>query len=107
MSTFVDSAQVLLPVYQWPKQPGLQSYYPKQLASYLQDRIELGDLVVRAGLRFEYYDAAGKVPSNLQNPANSIEGAPTSTYIPTTAKTQVAPRLGLSFPLTTSASVYF
>jgi outer membrane receptor protein involved in Fe transport len=85
----------------------LQSYFPKQFAGYLQDRIELGDLVVRAGLRFEYYDAAGKVPSNLQNPANSIEGAPTSTYISTTAKTQLAPRLGLSFPLTTSASVYF
>ncbi len=35
-----------------------RSYYPKQFAAYLQDRIEIGDLVVRAGLRFEYYDAA-------------------------------------------------
>lgn len=107
ISTFVDSQQVLQPVYQYPKQPGLQSYYPKQFAAYLQDRIELGDLVVRAGLRFEYYDAAGKVPSNLQNPANSIEGAPTSTYVSTTPKTALAPRLGLSFPLTSAASVYF
>lgn len=107
VSTFVDSQQVLKPVYQFPKQPGLQSYFPKQLAAYIQDRIELGDLVVRAGLRFEYYDAAGKVPSDLQNPANSIEGAPLSTYISTTSKTAVAPRLGLSFPLTSSASVYF
>jgi outer membrane receptor protein involved in Fe transport len=107
VSTFVDSQQVLQPVYQYPKQPGLQSYYPKQFATYLQDRVELGDLVVRAGLRFEYYDAAGKVPSNLQNPANSIEGAPTSTYVSTTPKTALAPRLGLSFPLTSAASVYF
>ena len=107
VSTFVDSQQVLQPVYQFPKQPGLQSYYPKQFATYLQDRVELGDLVVRAGLRFEYYDAAGKVPSNLQNPANSIEGAPTSTYVSTTPKTALAPRLGLSFPLTSAASVYF
>ena len=107
VSTFVDSQQVLQPVYQYPKQPGLQSYYPKQFAVYLQDRVELGDLVVRAGLRYEYYDAAGKVPSNLQNPANSIEGAPTSTYVSTTPKTALAPRLGLSFPLTSAASVYF
>ena len=107
VSTFVDSQQVLKPVYQFPKQPGLQSYFPKQFAAYLQDRLELGDLVVRAGLRFEYYDAAGKVPSDLQNPANSIQGAPLSTYIPTTSKIAVAPRLGLSFPLTSSASVYF
>ena len=107
VSTFVDSQQVLQPYYQYPKKPGLQSYYPKQFATYLQDRVELGDLVVRAGLRFEYYDAAGKVPSNLQNPANSIEGAPTSTYVSTTPKTALAPRLGLSFPLTSAASVYF
>jgi len=107
VSTFVDSEQVLTPVFQFPKQPGLQSYYPKQFAAYVQDRLELGDLVVRAGLRYEYYDAAGQVPSNLQNPANSIEGAPTSTYVSTAPKTALAPRLGLSFPLTSAASVYF
>jgi outer membrane receptor protein involved in Fe transport len=109
VSTFVDStgAQILLPFGSNKNQPGLQSYYPKQFAVYLQDRIELGDLVVRSGLRFEYYDAAGQVPSNLQNPANSIEGAPTSTYVSTTSKTALAPRLGLSFPLTSVASVYF
>ena len=101
--------QILIPVYEdsHGKTPGLRSYFPKQFAAYLQDRVELGDLVVRAGVRFEYYDAAGKIPSDLQNPANSIDGAPLSKYVPTTSKIAIAPRLGLSFPLTTSASVYF
>ena len=85
----------------------LRSYYPKQLALYLQDRVEVGDLVIRAGLRYEYYDAASVVPSNLQNPANSINGVPQSTYIPTTIKSAFAPRLGLSFPISEAASVYF
>ena len=85
----------------------LRSYYPKQLALYLQDRVEVGDLVIRAGLRYEYYDAASVIPSNLQNPANSIDGAPQSTYIPTTIKSAFAPRLGLSFPISEAASVYF
>ena len=109
ISSFDDStgAQVLVPVDSAYNQPGLQSYYPTQFAAYVQDRVELGDLVIRAGLRYEYYDAAGQVPSNLQNPANSIEGAPQSTYIPTTPKVAFAPRLGLSFPLTSAASVYF
>lgn len=107
VSTFVDSQQVLKPVVEFPKQPGLQSFFPKQFAAYLQDRVELGDLVVRAGLRFEYYDAAGQVPSELQNPANSIEGAPPSSLVPTTSKIALAPRIGFSFPLTTAASVYF
>jgi outer membrane receptor protein involved in Fe transport len=85
----------------------LRSYYPKQLAVYLQDRLEVGDLVIRAGLRYEYYDAASEVPSDLRNPANSIDGQPQSTYIPTTIKNALAPRLGLSFPISDAASVYF
>lgn len=110
--SFIDpetQAQNLIPVFEdiQGKRPGLRSYYPKQFAAYLQDRIELGDLVVRAGVRFEYYDSEAHIPSDLQNPANSIDGAPLSKYIPTTAKIKLAPRMGLSFPLTTSASVYF
>ena len=85
----------------------IRSYYPKQFAAYLQDRIEIGDLIVRAGFRYEYYDASSVVPSDLQNPANSIEDSPSSTYIPTTVKNALAPRLGLSFPISEAASVYF
>lgn len=87
--------------------PKVETYYPKQFAAYLQDRLELGDLIIRAGLRLEYYDANAFVPSNLQNPANSISGAPTSTLQKTTVKLALAPRLGFSFPLTDRASIYF
>jgi outer membrane receptor protein involved in Fe transport len=104
---YVNDQVVLFPFEEFYRTPGLRSYYPKQFAFYLQDRIEIGDLVVRTGLRYEYYDAASVVPSNLQNPANSIEGAPPSTYIPTTIKNALAPRIGLSFPISEAASVYF
>lgn len=107
VTTNVNGVEVLKPVYQFPRMPGLRNYFPKQFASYLQDRIELGDLIIRAGLRFEYFDAAAKVPSDLQNPANTITGAPESKLIDTKVKTAIAPRLGFSFPLTASASVYF
>lgn len=107
VTTNVNGVEVLKPVYQFPRLPGLRNYYPKQFASYLQDRIELGDLIIRAGLRFEYFDAASQVPSDLQNPANTIPGAPESKLVNTKIKTALAPRLGFSFPLTASASVYF
>lgn len=107
VSTNVNGVEVLKPVYQFPRMPGLRNYFPKQFASYLQDRIELGDLIIRAGLRFEYFDAAAKIPSDLQNPANTIIGAPESKLIDTKVKTAIAPRLGFSFPLTASASIYF
>ncbi len=106
--TTVNGVQVLLPQYSTdPKDPKEETYFPKQAASYVQDRVELGDLVVRAGMRLEYFDAHAYVPTDLQNPANSIQGAPTSYLKPTTKKIALAPRLGFSFPLTASASIYF
>jgi len=61
-----------------PDYPGIQYYYPVSLAGYAQDQIEWNDLTVRAGLRFEYFDARSTMPSDLANPANAIQGAPPS-----------------------------
>jgi outer membrane receptor protein involved in Fe transport len=103
----VTGAKILQPHYKYLHEPGIQTYYPKQFATYLQDKIEVGDLVIRAGLRFEYFDANALVPSDLQNPANTITGAPFSHLQKTKVKTALAPRFGLNFPLTDASSVYF
>ena len=106
--TSVNGIQILLPhIGVNPEDPKVETYYPTQAASYIQDRIELGDLVVRAGLRLEYFDANAYVPTDLKNPANSIKGAPLTSLKKTTKKIAAAPRLGFSFPLTASASIYF
>jgi outer membrane receptor protein involved in Fe transport len=82
-------------------------YDPVNAAAFLQDRVEWGDIRVRAGVRLEYFDANSTVPSNLKNPANSIDGAPESRPKATTVKLVVAPRLGISFPILETASVFF
>ncbi|HLA64198.1 MAG TPA: TonB-dependent receptor, partial [Rhodothermales bacterium] len=82
-------------------------YTPVQGAAFVQDRIEWGDLRVRIGLRLEYFDANATVPSDLLNPANSIDGAPQSQDRPTTVKWALAPRLGVSFPILDRASMFF
>ncbi len=105
--TNVGGTTILLPRLQVPDEPGVQTYYPRQGAAYLQDRIEWQDLIVRAGLRLEYFDADAAVPDNLRNPANAISGAPQSAPKKTTVKMALAPRLGFSFPLSASASLYF
>lgn len=107
VTTTINGVSVLQPREEFPRVPGVKTYYPRQFAGYLQDRIELGDLVVRAGFRFEYFDANSYIPSDFQNPANSITGAPKSELVKTKIKYALAPRLGFSFPLTASASVYF
>ncbi len=105
--TTIGGVETLQPREQYPKMPGLRTYYPLQFAGYLQDRIEWNDLVIRTGIRFELFDARATIPSDLQNPANSITGAPQSYPKRTSIKTAFAPRLGFSFPLTDRSSVYF
>jgi outer membrane receptor protein involved in Fe transport len=90
-----------------PRFKKVETYKPLQGAAYIQDRIELGDLVVRAGLRYEYFDPQAYVPSNLQNPANTIEGVPGSVLVKAKIKHTLAPRLGFGFPLTDKSALHF
>ena len=83
------------------------SYHPVQGAAFAQDRVEWGDLRVRAGLRLEYFDANSTTPSDLANPANSIDGAPESRPVNTSIKLTLAPRVGFSFPILGQASLFF
>lgn len=102
--TSIDGVQTLQPRFDYTP---VKRYNPFQFSAYAQDRIEWGDFVIRAGFRLEYFDANTIVPSDLQNPANTISGAPTSVDKDTKVKTALAPRLGFSFPLTESSSLYF
>jgi outer membrane receptor protein involved in Fe transport len=90
-----------------PTYPGVQTYKPISVAGYGQDVIEWNDLTIRAGLRYEYFNARAYVPSDLANPANAIPGAPESYAKPTTPKYTIAPRLGVSYPITERSSVFF
>lgn len=90
-----------------PDYPDIAVYNPYAAVAYAQDQIEWRDLVVRAGARLEYFDARATLPSDLANPANSIDGAPESKPVDAKAKTSLSPRLGISYPVTTSASLFF
>jgi len=90
-----------------PAYPGVQTYKPVSAAAFAQDMIEWFDLTVRAGVRFELFNARTTVPGDLANPANAIPGAPPSTPKPTTKKTSLAPRVGISYPITERSSIFF
>ncbi len=107
VTTTLDGVETLIPRVDHPDYPGVQVYYPYSIAAYAQDRIEWHDLTIRAGIRFEFFDANATVPSDLQNPANAIDGAPESNPRPTTTKAAWAPRVGVSYPVTDRASVFF
>ena len=90
-----------------PAYPGVQTYYPISGAAYAHDMIEWNDLTIRAGVRFEFFNGRSSVPSDLANPADSIPGAPPSYQLRTTPKYSVAPRFGLSYPVSERSSVFF
>ncbi len=89
-----------------PDFPAPIQYRPIIADAFAQDQIEWEDLTLRAGLRLDYFNARSYVPGDPANPANSIAGAPTSSMVPTTAKTTAAPRLGVAYPITERAGFH-
>ena len=90
-----------------PDYPGVQTYYPISGAGYAQDQIEWNDLTLRVGGRFEFFNARGYVPSDPANPADSIQGVPRSFPKRTTPKYSLAPRFGISYPISVRSSFFF
>ena len=105
--TTVDNAQQLVRFQSRPDLPAVSEYQPVMGAAFAQDEIEWEDLHVRAGFRFDFFDARSTLPSDLANPANSIAGAPASVPVPTTVKSTISPRIGVSYPVTKESSLYF
>jgi len=87
--------------------PAPVTFRPVIGSAYVQDELEWKDLRFRAGLRYEYFNAKTMVPGDLANPANSIRGAAPVLPRPTSRKLTLAPRLGVSYPVTPKASLFF
>ena len=85
----------------------LARWRPYIASGYAQEELEWNDLRVRAGARLEYFNARAGVPSDLANPANTIAGVPESHIVPTTRKFSIAPRIGVSYPVTQKVALFF
>ncbi len=90
-----------------PDYPPPREYRPVLGTIFAQDDLEWNDLKFRAGLRFEYFNPKASVPSDLANPAHAISGAPPSSDKATSRKLTLAPRLGVSYPITNKAALFF
>ncbi|MCB9249410.1 MAG: TonB-dependent receptor [Ignavibacteriales bacterium] len=82
---------------------------PFQFAYYIQDKIELDYLIVNAGLRFDYFEPDGSFLKN-PNKINLLDELqppfPDSLLQKATAKYQVSPRVGLSYPITDKGAIH-
>jgi hypothetical protein len=83
--------------------------YPTEYYLYAQDRVEYGGLIVNAGLRLDIFDPK----SNYINPFRPRSGASAANDDPQyltlhpSIKTGLAPRLGISHPITDRAALHY
>jgi len=83
---------------------------PVEYSVYLQDKMEFDDMVINVGLRYDYFDPAKRYPTQWRNPANKSQfddPEKMSEYVFAKPKTQISPRLGLSYQLGTAAVLHF
>ncbi|MCB0281664.1 MAG: TonB-dependent receptor [Calditrichae bacterium] len=79
---------------------------PYEFAAYLQDKMEVEELVINFGLRLDYFNPNTVYPSDRRNPDNNPQLSPTE-YIKADEKVQVSPRLGLAYQLGDKAVLRF
>ncbi len=81
---------------------------PVYAAAYVQDKVELSDLVLNLGLRLDYFNANERVVKDPFNPFGARGTAGGGVFDAkdlraSKATTTVSPRLGFSFPITNKA----
>jgi outer membrane receptor for ferrienterochelin and colicin len=67
-------------------------------SAYLQDKIELRNMTLNIGFRYDYFDSQGDVPQDFRNPDSLF----TSAEI----QHQWSPRFGIAFPISASGVVH-
>ncbi len=75
------------------------SRLPQEFAAYIQDKIELSYMIVNAGVRFDYFNSKGEIPTDFKEPQTS----PTEDAKITS---QVSPRVGIAYPITDKGKIH-
>lgn len=80
---------------------------PVEFSAYIQDKIEIDDLIINAGVRFDYFNANSVVPADLRDPSNRLRPREESeAFKEADPRIQFSPRLGFAFPVTASGVIY-
>lgn len=91
---------------------------PIELSAYLQDKIELSDMIINAGVRVDYFKTDGLIlndptdpdiyrPRKDENIALTLEQRRAKWYKDPTPSLQFSPRLGVAFPITDRGVFHF
>ena len=80
---------------------------PREFAAYVQDKIEIDEIILNAGLRFDYWDPRGRIPTDPEAITNPEDGIRLDTdFEESKASSQLSPRIGLAFPISESGVLH-
>lgn len=92
------------------------SHSPIDISAYIQDKMEFEDIIINAGIRFDYFHPDGKIPKQnyfITTPEGeeiSREGDRDPLNAPKISagnKTQISPRIGIAYPITERGVIHF
>ncbi len=79
---------------------------PFEGAVYVQDKLEVKDFVLNAGLRYDYFNAHYYVPTNMTDPMNKQHRPFDQAYRYVNPKAQLSPRVGVAFAISDKGSLH-
>ncbi len=93
-------------------------HFPVEAAVYAQDKIEMNELIVNIGIRFDYFDPDGKVLSNPYDPnpydpidpiarSQTLEERLSYWFRDVNPKVQISPRVGIAYPISDRGVLHF
>ena len=84
---------------------------PTEISGYIQDKVEVGDLIINAGVRFDYFDSNWKVFKDPTDPKVVFdEQRPEDeslVFEDSKPTWQFSPRLGIAFPISETGALHF
>ena len=87
----------------WPNRGAFRDFYtrrPIRGAYYLRDKIEYGAMIANLGFRYDFFIQSGDIRKM------KAEETPTEEE-PIDTQAKLSPRIGVSYPITDKAKVYF
>jgi outer membrane receptor protein involved in Fe transport len=76
------------------------THAPQEISAYIQDKIELGEMIINLGLRYDFFNPDGVVPENFYNTV----GAPKRVAA---SSSQLSPRIGIAYPISDQGVIHF
>jgi len=73
---------------------------PTEISAYIQDKIELGEMIINAGLRYDHFNPDGKVLDQFYDTRTAKRVNAKPSY-------QLSPRVGIAYPISDEGVIHF